>query len=196
MKILRSMALIGLIGTQLFGWSARTAEAAGIEDELNGRYLVSSFTINTNACDGEGQHYKGYENTFVKLEADINVTVPSGQSLSFFHCTDANDSTCGNYWNEWFFETKNPDGSWSSDFSRSISKGLDPNTCSMLYTVKKVSRSGNNVIVEARSYSTPPFQYIAVPADQAECTNIDLVEKYKPRLTRCDNYTKAVLTRR
>jgi len=114
----------------------------------------------------------------VKLLADKNLTVPSGQTRAFLNCTDANDSTCSNYWSEWVFETKHPDGSWSSDFSRSISKGVDPNTCSMLYTVKNVSRSGNTVIVEARSYSAPPFQYIAVPADQAECANTALVQQY------------------
>ena len=192
MRSIQKLLLAGLMGIQLMGWNA-SAAAEGIPDDLNGGYLVGSYTINPNACDVEGEQYKGYENAVVKLLADKNLTVPSGQTLSFFNCTDAGDTACSNYWSEWFFETKNPDGSWTSDFSRSISKGLDPNTCSMLYTVKKVSRSGKNVIVEARSYSTPAFQYVAVSPDEAACDNTSVVEKYKSQLTKCDNYTKAVL---
>ena len=193
MRNIEKRLIVGLIGIQLLGWSASSA-AEGIVDDFNGRYKVSSYTINNNACGAEGEHYLGYENTTVKILADKNLTVPSGRALSLFNCADANDTTCSNYWSEWFFDTKNPEGSWTSDFSRFISKGLDPNTCSMLLTVKKISRSGHDIILESRSYSTPAFQYVPVSPDQAECTNMDLVEQHKSKLTECSLYTRAVLT--
>ena len=184
----------GFLMAWLLGLGA-SGPAGAMEDALNGRYRVISYTTNPSACDAEGEHYQGYENTVVKLLADKNLTVPSGQALSVFNCSDANDTVCSNYWSEWYFDTKNSDGSWSNENLPSISKGFDPNTCGMLNTVRKVGRSGSNVIMESRSYSNPPFESIVVSADKSACDELNLVKKHKDKLTKCELYSRAVLER-
>jgi hypothetical protein len=196
MSHLRKILFAGTITAQLFGWNGSgvlCGENEGIPDSLNGKYRVISYATNNSACDAEGEHYMGYENTVVKLLADKNLTVPSGQTLSVFNCSGESNSVCGNYWSEWYFDTKNSDGSWSNENLPSISKGFDPNTCGMLHTVKKVSRSGNNVIFESRSYSNPPFESIPVSADKSACDDLGLVKKHKNQLTKCELYSRAVL---